>query len=71
MVAMLVIPAWALGAQVFTGTGAEDAWIAQERWLLVGIGLAMLLLECWMILEAALLWPHVRKLALDSVSPRR
>ncbi len=53
---MLVIPGWALAAQVFTGTGADDAWIAQERWLLVTIGLATLALEAWMVIEAILLW---------------
>jgi carbon starvation protein len=63
MIFMLVIPAWAMGAQVFIGTGADFAWIAQERWLLAGIGLATLALEAWMIVEAMLLWPKVRGLA--------
>jgi carbon starvation protein len=66
LAAMLVIPAWALAAQVFTGTGAAQAWLEQERWLLVGIGLATLALECWMILEAVMLWPKVRRKAQES-----
>jgi carbon starvation protein len=64
MVAMLIIPAWAMGAQVFTGTGSEVDWITQERWLLVAIGLCTLVLEAWMVFEALLLWPRVRKRAL-------
>jgi carbon starvation protein len=67
MVFMLVIPAWGMGAQVFTGTGAESAWIDQERWLLVSIGTATLALEAWMIVEAILLWPRVRRAAQVSV----
>ncbi len=60
MVFMLAIPAWAMGAQIFTGTGAELAWVDREEWLLVLIGGVMLLLECWMIIEAILLWPLIR-----------
>ena len=66
MVAMLIIPAWAMGAQVFTGTGSEVDWITEERWLLVAIGLGTLVLEAWMIFEALLLWPRVRKRALTT-----
>jgi carbon starvation protein len=69
MAFMLVIPAWAMGAQIFTGTGAAQAWLEQERWLLVGIGLATLALECWMILEAVMLWPKVRRKAQESSAP--
>jgi carbon starvation protein len=60
MVAMLIIPAWAMWAQIFTGTGAELAWVDREAWLLVLIGGVILLLECWMIIEAILLWPSIR-----------
>ena len=66
MAFMLVIPAWAMGAQVFTGTGADIAWITQGRWLLVGIGVATLGLELWMIVEAIMLWPRVRVAARNS-----
>ncbi|MDP6986488.1 MAG: carbon starvation protein A [Phycisphaerales bacterium] len=69
MAFMLVIPAWAMGAQIFTGTGADEAWIAQDRWLLVGIGVATLGLEVWMIVEAALLWPRVRLAAASPSMP--
>ncbi len=63
---MLAVPAWAMAAQIFTGTGADEAWVSQERWLLVGIGLATLVLECWMIVEAVFLWPALRRQASDS-----
>jgi hypothetical protein len=60
MVFMLVIPAWAMGGQIFTGTGAELAWVDREEWLLVLVGGVILLLECWMIIEAILYWPSIR-----------
>ncbi len=66
MMFMLLIPVWALGLQIFVGTGAEQAWLTQERWLLVVIGLATLGLELWMVVEAALLWPHAQRIALES-----
>lgn len=68
MMIMLVVPAWAMIAQVFTGTGQESSWIAQERWLLVGIGVATLALESWMIVEAAILLPKVKRLARSDYS---
>jgi carbon starvation protein len=57
---MLVVPMWAMIDQVFLGTGRDAAWIADERWLLVCIGIATILLEAWMIVEAALLLPRIR-----------
>lgn len=54
---MLVLPAWAMGYQIFgQAIGSAQSWIEQERWLLVGIGSAALLLEAWMIIEAIAAW---------------
>jgi len=63
MLVMLAVPAWAMAAQVFTGTGQDPSWIGQGRWLLVGIGIATLVLELWMIVEASLLWTRIRTAA--------
>ena len=58
---MLVLPAWAMGYQIFgQAIGSTESWIDQERWLLVGIGSASLLLEAWMILEALAAWKKRR-----------
>ena len=62
MLLMLVIPMWAMIEQIFTNRGGDDAWWDQERWLLVGIGLATIILETWMIIEGLLLFPRVRGL---------
>tara|TARA_B100001059_G_scaffold88097_1_gene86573 strand:+ start:2019 stop:3890 length:1872 start_codon:yes stop_codon:yes gene_type:complete len=62
MFMMLVIPMWAMIEQIFTSRGGDAAWWDQERWLLVGIGLATIALEIWMIIEGLLLFPRVRGL---------
>jgi len=57
MLFMLIMPMWAMCAQLFVG---ENSWIHKGNWLVVGIGLATILLEIWMIIEAWLLLPRVR-----------
>ncbi|MGB2351156.1 MAG: carbon starvation protein A [Akkermansiaceae bacterium] len=58
---MLLLPAWAMGYQIFVqAIGSEQSWIEQERWLLVAIGSASLLLEAWMIVEAFTAWRKKR-----------
>lgn len=50
---MLIIPAWAMLYQIFyQAIGSHQSWIEQEKWLLVAIGSATILLEIWMIFEA-------------------
>ncbi|MBG89758.1 MAG: carbon starvation protein A [Verrucomicrobiales bacterium] len=63
MIFMLIMPVWAMSDQLFIG---EASWIAQKKWLLVGIGLATIALEIWMIIEAFLLVPKVRGVLEES-----
>lgn len=58
---MLIMPMWALTLQVFFGTGAEPAWLESGNWVLLFVGLATVALEVWMIVEAVLLFPRVRR----------
>lgn len=61
-VLMLVLPAWAMAYQIWIqAVGSSQSWIEQERWLLVGIGGASLLLEVWMIAEALKAWKKWEK----------
>ena len=62
---MLVIPMWAMIDQVFLGTGRDVGWMHDERWLLASIGIATLVLEAWMIVEAILLLPKIRGVVED------
>ncbi len=57
---MLVMPMWAMLLKVFSGEGAEKGWLASGNWLLLGIAVATMVLEVWMIVEAVLLLPRVR-----------
>jgi hypothetical protein len=49
---MLVMPMWAMIMQAFVGTNAAESWLAQERWLLLAMGISAIVLELWIILEA-------------------
>lgn len=60
MVFMLVMPLWAMLWQCFVGGADAPSWIGQGKWILVGIGLATVALEVWMIIEAIRLFPRVR-----------
>ncbi|MGJ8673415.1 carbon starvation CstA family protein [Rubritalea sp.] len=58
---MLILPAWAMLYQIFVAAiGSDQSWIEQERWLLVGIGSATILLEIWMIAEALVSWKKLQ-----------
>jgi carbon starvation protein len=59
---MLVMPAWALVWSLFVGSDDFPAWVwaDEPNWPLIGIALATLALEAWMVVEAALMWPRVR-----------
>jgi len=58
---MLVLPAWALGYQLFhRSLGADSSWLARGDWVLAGFGIATLLVEIWMIVEAVKAWPRVK-----------
>jgi len=50
---MLVMPAWAMIQEGYT------KWLPNRDWLLVTIAGATVVLEAWMIIEAALLFPKV------------
>jgi carbon starvation protein len=66
MVFMLILPAWALTADL-------ARWWGKGQFVLVGVALVMLLLEVWMIVEALLLWPKARGVmekALPPLPPR-
>ncbi|MFK7911944.1 MAG: carbon starvation protein A, partial [Akkermansiaceae bacterium] len=59
---MLVLPAWAMGYQIFgQAIGSTESWVEQGRWLLVAIGSISLLLEAWMIAEAFAAWKRISR----------
>lgn len=56
MALMLVIPAWAMAWQAFIGNESTPSWLAQDKWVLVSVASLALLLEAWLVIEAAMLW---------------
>jgi len=69
MVFMLIMPMWAMVVQLFVGSEGNPSWVSQEKWLLVGIGLATMILEVWMIIEAIRLFPRARGVLETAVQP--
>ena len=49
---MLLMPMWAMIMQAFVGTASFDSWLSQERWLLLILAIATIVLEVWIIVEA-------------------
>ncbi|MBA4136195.1 MAG: carbon starvation protein A [Opitutus sp.] len=60
MIFMLVMPMWAMVWQTFIGGADNPSWISEGKWTLVGIALATMALEVWMIVEAVRLFPRAR-----------
>ena len=80
MVAMLIMPAWALCWQLFNQAsgwfwplwsmlGSETAWQWNNTHLLAGIGIAALALQAWMIVEGLLLWPRAKGVLEEALPP--
>jgi carbon starvation protein len=73
MIFMLIMPLWAMVWQLFVGGADNPSWIRQEKWALVGIALATIVLEAWMIGEALWMFPRVKGVleqnALDAAPP--
>ncbi len=65
MIFMLIMPMWAMGWQLFVGGSDNPSWISQGKWILTSIGLATMLLETWMIVEATVLFPKARGILED------
>ncbi len=65
MVAMLVMPVWALLWNMFQPMG----WLSQGRYLLFGIGLATMGLQLWMIVEALLMIPRAKGVLEEGLPP--
>ena len=49
---MLLMPLWAMIMQAFVGTASIESWLSQERWLLLVLAIATIILELWIIVEA-------------------
>lgn len=66
---MLVMPAWAMGYQLFS----EGGWLAAENknWALIFIAIATMALELWMVIEAFRCWPKAKGVLEESLDPAK
>ncbi len=62
---MLILPGLAMSIELFRA----DGWISKGNYLLVGIGIATLILELWMIVEALIAWPKAKGVLEESLPP--
>ncbi|MDX1564275.1 MAG: carbon starvation protein A [Phycisphaeraceae bacterium] len=64
MVFMLIMPGWAMATQI-------PQWVAAQsiNWPVVIIGVATMVLQIWMMVEAIALWPKVRGVVEKGLPP--
>ena len=66
MIAMIVMPVWALCWQMFNG---QNGWWLERNYLLASIGGATLLLQVWMVAEAIVAWPRAKGVLEEMLPP--
>lgn len=67
---MLLVPAWALGYQLFVqGLGSDTSWLKGGQWVLCAFAVVTLLLEIWMVVEALLAWPKIKGVLEPGLPP--
>ena len=57
------MPAWAMLSDLPSWLEAD-----QPNWVIIVVGVATLILEVWMLIEAIILWPKVKGV-MESVAP--
>ncbi len=65
MIGMLIFPAWAMYHNLFS----EHGYLAEHKMLLSILGISVLVLQAWMVVEAILMWPRVRGVLEDALPP--
>ncbi|MFK7817711.1 MAG: carbon starvation protein A [Planctomycetaceae bacterium] len=66
MLAMLLMPAWALLWQMFN---PASGWFQNQQWLLFGFGAVITGLQVWMVIEGLLLLPKVKGVVEEPLPP--
>ena len=66
MLIMIVMPIWALSWQMFN---SESGWLPKQNYLLLSIGLAVMGLQIWMVIEALLIWPRAKGVLEEALPP--
>ncbi len=80
MIVMLIMPAWALLWQLFNQSSGwfwplsemlsgQTAWQWQNTHLLFCIGVFVMALQIWMVIEGILLWPRTKGVLEEALPP--
>jgi len=80
MILMVIMPTWALCWQLFNShsgwsmplrqmAGGDLAWAWQNEHLLFSVGLVILGLQAWMVVEGVLLWPRAKGVLEEALPP--
>ncbi|MEM9353786.1 MAG: carbon starvation protein A [Planctomycetota bacterium] len=65
-VLMIVLPAWALCWKLFN---EDTGWFTKGDTLLASLGIVTLLLQAWMVVEAAIAWPRAKGVLEEALPP--
>lgn len=63
---MVLLPAWALGWQIFNG---ETGWLVKKNYLLASVGLVVMGLQAWMVIEGLLVLRKARGILETQLPP--
>jgi carbon starvation protein len=66
MLLMIVMPTWGLLWQMFNG---QTGWLPKHNYLLLTIGAVTLVLQAWMVVAAALVWPRAKGMLEEGLPP--
>ena len=63
LILMLIMPGWAMIHQIVTDFAPNG------KWHLLGLGVAIEVLQIWIVIEALLMWPRVRGVLEEALPP--
>lgn len=66
MLMMLFLPAWAMLWNMFN---ADSGWLWNEKYLLFGFGVAVMILQVWMVFEALMMFPRAKGVLEEALPP--
>jgi len=66
MLLMLALPAWAMTWQLFN---SDSGWLLHEKYLIGGIGLGVMGLQIWMVIEGLIVWRRARGVLEPALPP--
>ncbi|MCL4103683.1 UNVERIFIED_CONTAM: hypothetical protein GTU68_059762 [Idotea baltica] len=66
MIFMLILPGIAMTMNLFIG---EKSYLAEKNWVLVFFGIATIILQIWMIIEAFIAWPKAKGVLEPQLEP--